>query len=202
MADDLEDRPAAATVVSTEPLGRGTFFRYERYHLTLDGVKIDRDTMRVGRVVLILPVDLERDEVVLIRQFRMGAQLALGLGDMIEIPGGRVEAGEELASAAARECQEEIGTAPRALVPIFDLMPSAGSTDEHMFFYLGLVDASQVADRAGAAHEQEDTRPLRVKVDRAIEAVRAGRMHYGAAVFALQWLALNRGRLAAIAAGR
>ena len=65
-----------------------------------------------------------------------------------------------------------------------------------MFFFLGVVDASKVPERAGAAHEQEDTRPLRVPIDRALEALEAGELHYGAAVLGLQWLALNRDRLA------
>jgi ADP-ribose pyrophosphatase len=68
-----------------------------------------------------------------------------------------------------------------------------------MFFLLGVVDSSKVLERAGAAHEQEDTRPLRVSIERALEALKAAELHYGAAVFALQWLALNRGRLREIA---
>jgi ADP-ribose pyrophosphatase len=69
-----------------------------------------------------------------------------------------------------------------------------------MFFFLGVVDSSKVPDRAGAAHEQEDTRPLCVPIERALEALKAGGLHYGAAVIALQWLALNRGRVREIAA--
>jgi ADP-ribose pyrophosphatase len=67
-----------------------------------------------------------------------------------------------------------------------------------MFFYLATVDAAKVPERAGAAHEQEDTRPLRVPIDRALAALSKGRLHYGAAVVSLQWLALNRPRLAEI----
>ena len=81
------------------------------------------------------------------------------------------------------------------LMPIFDVMPSVGSSDEHMFLFLGLVDASKVPERAGAAHEQEDTRPLRVPIARAVEALASGKLHYGAATLGLQWLALNRGHL-------
>ncbi|MEA2980479.1 MAG: ADP-ribose pyrophosphatase [Alphaproteobacteria bacterium] len=191
---DLSD--AAVEVELSEPENRGGgFYRYERYRITLDGATLERDAVRVGRVVVILALDLERDEVVLIRQFRLGAHLALGKGDMVEVPAGRVESGEDVADAARRECQEEIGVVPNRLVPIFDVMPSAGMSDEHMFFFLGTVDASKVPERAGAAHEHEDTRPLRVPIDHALEAAAAGKLHYGAALLGLQWLALNRDRL-------
>ena len=167
--------------------------------MKLDGATLERDVVRIGRVVVILPVDLDRDEVVLIRQFRLGAHLALGKGDLVEVPAGRVERGEDVADAARRECQEETGVVPQVLVPLFDLMPSPGSSDEHMFFFLGVVDSSKVLERAGAAHEQEHTRPLRVPIERALEALKAGELHYGAAVLALQWLAVNRTRLREVA---
>ena len=191
---DLSDAAVEIELLGPENRGGG-FYRYERYRITLDGATIERDAVRVGRVVVILPVDLERDEIVLIRQFRLGAHLALGKGDMVEVPAGRVERSEDVADAARRECQEEIGVAPDALVPIFELMPSPGMSDEHMLFFLGTVDATKVPDRAGAAHEQENTRPLRVPIDRALEALKSGKLHYGAAVIGLQWLALNRDRL-------
>lgn len=191
---ELVDSAADVELSGPEDRGGG-FYRYERYKIALDGTAAERDCVRIGRVVVILPVDLERDEIVLIRQFRLGAHLALGLGDVVEVPAGRVERGEDVAVAASRECQEEIGVTPRKLVPLFDLMPSAGSSDEHMFFFLGVVDASKVPERAGASHEQEDTRPFCVPISRALEALHGGGLHYGAAVTGLQWLALNRGRL-------
>jgi ADP-ribose pyrophosphatase len=198
--DDPDLSDAAVTVELSGPESRGGgIYRYERYRVALNGTSLERDVVRIGRVVVIVPVDLDRDEVVLIRQFRLGAHLALGLGDLVELPAGRVEHGEDIADAARRECREEIGVAPQTLVPIFEVMPSAGSSDEHMFFFLGVVDASKVPERAGAVHEQEETRPLRVPTRQALEALAAGKLHYGAAVLGLQWLALNRGRLREIA---
>jgi ADP-ribose pyrophosphatase len=197
-AEDLSDSAVEVELTGPEKRGGG-FYGYDRYGVKLDGAAFERDVVRIGRVVVILLVDLDRDEVVLIRQFRLGAHLALDKGDVVEVPAGRVERGEDVADAARRECQEETGLVPEVLVPVFDLMPSAGSSDEHMFFFLGTVDASKVLERAGAAHEQEDTRPLRVSIDRALEALKAGKLHYGAAVLALQWLALNRGRLREVA---
>jgi ADP-ribose pyrophosphatase len=195
---DLSDAAVEVTLAGPEPRGGG-FYGYDRYRVSVDGAEVQRDVLRVGRVVVIVPVDLSRDEIVLIRQFRLGAQLALGLGDVVEVPAGRVERDEDVTAAARRECQEEIGVLPDTLVPIFDLMPSAGSSDEHMFFFLATVDASKVPERAGAADEHEHIRPLRVSIDRALAALSKGGLHYGAAVVSLQWLALNRLRLAEIA---
>ena len=197
---ELADAAAEVSLAGPEPRGGG-YFGYDRYKVAIDGRVVERDVLRVGRVVVIVPIDLKRDEIVLIRQFRLGAQLSLGLGDVVEVPAGRVERGEDVTAAARRECLEEIGVTPEQLVPIFELMPSAGSSDEHMFFYLATVDAARVPERAGAAHEQEDTRPMRVPIDRALAALASGGLHYGAAVLSLQWIALNRARLSDIAQG-
>jgi ADP-ribose pyrophosphatase len=195
MADpDLRDGSVEVALTGPQDRGGG-IYRYERYRVGIDGRTIERDVVRVGPVVVILTVDLDRDELVLIRQFRLGAQLALGTGELVELPAGRVERGEEIIEAARRECMEEIGIEPRSLVPIFSVMPSPGMSDEHMHFFLGVVDAAQVPERAGAAHEHEDTRPLRVSIDRALAALQANDLRYGAAVLGLQWLALNRDRL-------
>ncbi|MEA2947032.1 MAG: ADP-ribose pyrophosphatase, partial [Alphaproteobacteria bacterium] len=108
----LNDVPAEVSLSAPELLGKG-FRTYQRYRYTLPGddpglEPHTHDLVRFGRIVGVLPVDLERDEVVLIRQFRLPAQLANGNGEMVEIVAGHVEAGEELPDAAHRECLEEI----------------------------------------------------------------------------------------------
>ena len=191
---DIAD--AEADVVLSAPESRGGgFHRYERYRVTMDGLTFERDTLRVGKVAVILPLDLDRGEIVLIRQFRLGAHLALGKGDLVEVPAGHIDRGEEPLVAARRECEEETGVTPHTVLPIFELMPSPGASDEHMFFFLALLDSSKLPARAGLKDEHEDTRPFRVPIDQFIEALRSGKLHYGAAVIALQWLALNRDRL-------
>lgn len=193
---------SAADVVLDGPEDRGGGkYRYQRYRVTAGGKAVGRDVVRVGPVVVVIPVDLNRDEVVMLGQFRLGAHLAIGRGEQVELPAGHVEAGEAAIEAARRECLEEIGVAPDVLVPLFGMLPSPGMSDEHQTFFLGVVDAAKAADRAGAAHEHEDTRPFRVPIGRAIDALAQGGMQYGATVLGLQWLALNRARLAEIARG-
>ncbi len=193
------------SVSPPELLGKG-FREYQRFRYTLPGDDPQRDTrthdlLRFGRIVAVLPVDLDRDEVILIRQFRLAAQLAFGKGDLVEIVAGHVEANEELAQAAHRECLEEIGVAPSALTQLFTYLPTPGASDERITLFLGIVDAAQVPARAGAAAEREETAPLRVPIDAALAALAGGTMQNGLLVLALQWLALNRSRLAEIARG-
>jgi ADP-ribose pyrophosphatase len=201
----LADLAVEVAVSAPELLGKG-FGEYQRFRCTLPGddLKGDprtHDLLRYGRIVAVLPVDLARDEVVLIRQFRLPAHFAVGKGDMVEIVAGHVEPHERLAEAAHRECLEEIGVAPSALAELFTYVPTPGASDEAVTLFLGLVDASQVPERAGAAAEREETIPLRVSIDAALAALGEGAMHNGLLVLALQWLALNRGRMGEIARG-
>src|SRR5438477_10017594 len=100
MDDALADHPADVLLGEPQLLGCG-FYRYEQYQVALPGGQArSRDVVRVGRVVVILAIDLARDEIVLIREFRLGAHLATGEGDVVEVPAGRVEGDEPLAEAA------------------------------------------------------------------------------------------------------
>ena len=201
----LADSVADATVSPPKVFGGG-FHRLERFSLSLrlqDGQIIDsvRDVLHVGKVTAVLPIDLACGELVLIRQFRLPAHLATGAGELTEIVAGHVEAGETPAEAGMRECVEEIGVRPSALYPMLDFIPVPGSSDEHGFMFLGLVDATRVPSRAGAAHEKEATRPMRVPIETALAALEQRRLRNGFCILALQWLALNRARLDTIVAG-
>lgn len=195
--ETIADQPASVEVSKPELLARA-FRNYERFELVLHragetSLSQQRDVIRAGDVVGVLAVDAARDEVVLIRQFRLAAHLANGNGDMIEIVAGRVDPGEEPRAAARRECLEEIGLKPHSLVELFDFLPTPGLTDERIILFIGLVDAEKLPPRAGLVHEDEDTRPMRVTIDDALEALRLGQIKNALTITALQWLAINRG---------
>jgi ADP-ribose pyrophosphatase len=180
-------------------LARG-YLPYERYNITFvspDGQRVDhtRDVLRAGRVVGVLPIDVERDEVVLIQQFRLASHLATGKGNSIEIVAGYIEDDEPPAAAARRECLEEIGVSPRELLELFSFLPAPGTSDELATLFLAAVDASKVPEFAGYAAESEHTRPLRFSIDSALAALAKGTICNGYLILALQWLALNRRRL-------
>jgi ADP-ribose pyrophosphatase len=196
---ELADLAADITLSAPELLAHG-YRDYQRYRLTLKGeghapLPQTRDVLHGGKVVAVLPVDLARNEIVLIRQFRLPAQLANGRGDLIEIVAGRVESNETLIDAARRECREEIGVAPIALVELFSYLTTPGITDEEVTVFLAAVDAARVPERSGAAAEGEQVVTIRASIDDAIAALPKNAMRNGPLLIALQWLALNRGRL-------
>ncbi len=199
----LADSGVAVSLSGPEVLGKG-FREYHRYRYTLAGDDPARDArthdlIRFGHIVGVLPVDIIRGEVVLIRQFRLAAHLANGKGELVEIVAGHVEPGEEASEAAHRECIEEIGVAPSRLTELFTYFPTPGASDERITLFLGLVDAAKVPDRAGSAAEREETLPFRVSIDAALAALSSDAMHNGLLVLALHWLALNRSRLKEVA---
>ncbi|MFZ1680966.1 MAG: NUDIX domain-containing protein, partial [Rhizobiaceae bacterium] len=74
---------------------------YDVRHRDGEGIWVTtrRELLLGGRAVGILAYDPARDLIVLIRQYRLAAQLATGRGELVELPAGGVEAGEDPADA-------------------------------------------------------------------------------------------------------
>ncbi|MFA6265685.1 MAG: NUDIX hydrolase [Pseudolabrys sp.] len=199
IVDKIVDLPADADIGEPEILAKG-YRDLLRYHVTLRGphhapIQQQRDVIVSTGTVAVLPIDLQRDEIVLIRQFRLAAHLANGAGEMIEIVAGGVDAGEDAATAARRECREEIGVEPTALAEIMTFMTTPGIAVESVVLFVAAIDASRVPSRSGLAGEGEQIETLRVPIDRALRIVDGGGVRNGPMILALQWLALNRARL-------
>jgi ADP-ribose pyrophosphatase len=198
MGGPIADGRAQIVVPAPQLLAKG-FRPYERFRVAQAGEDTQtRDVLRVGPVAAVLPIDVSRDEVVLVRQFRLPAHLATGKGDLVEIVAGHVEAGEGPIAAARRECAEEIGIEPSPLIELFTYLTSPGISDEAITLFLGVVDASRLPRRAGLAAEHERIEIVRAPIDAALAALAAGAVHNGPLIIALQWLAINRARLCEI----
>jgi ADP-ribose pyrophosphatase len=204
MEDDNEiaDRPADVVLSSPHLLAKG-YRDYWRYQVAIEGaggarVKQQRDVILAGKVVAVLPLDLARDEIVLLRQFRLTAHLANGNGDLVEIVAGRLEPHETLAEAARRECREEIGVEPSVLVELFSYLTTPGLTDEEVTIFLAAVDAGEVHEGAHRAPDGEELQVFRARIDAALASLERGTLRGSPAIIALQWLALNRGRIATL----
>jgi ADP-ribose diphosphatase len=197
---DLSDLPADVSVARPKILARA-YRDYHRYGMTVASgdhrpVTQERDVLMAGKVVLVIPVDVVHQKIVMIRQFRLPAHLANGRGDLVEFVAGRVEAGETLAEAASRECKEEIGVAPGKIVEVFTYLSTPGVTDEEVTIFLAAVDSTQAHEGPLVAPDGEQLFVYLVSIDEAVAALDRNAMRAGHLVIGLQWLALNRNRLA------
>jgi ADP-ribose pyrophosphatase len=180
------------------------YFRIDRYRLRhrrhgggwTD--EVSREVFERGHVAAVLPYDPERDAVVLIEQFRIGAYAA---GEpqcwLTEIVAGVIEDGEEPDAVARREMLEETGCTLSALQPIGKYLVSPGGTSESVRLYLGRIDSRTAAGLHGVKDEAEDIRVLVKPYAEVESAVREGLFTNAATLIALQWLALNRDRVRA-----
>ncbi len=109
---------------------RGRIFTVEQGDVVLPhGRVVAMDIVRHRGSVVMVPQP-GPGQVILIRQFRYA------IGRWIwELPAGSLEAGEQPAKAARRECEEEIGWHPRTLTRLGLYYPTPGFCDERMVFF-------------------------------------------------------------------
>lgn len=153
--------------------------------------------LRRGGVVAVLPYDPQRDQVVLIEQFRVGALARQHNPWLLETIAGVVEPGETSAEVAHRESQEEAGCALLALEKISDYYSTPGGTSEKVVLYCARTDTSAVGGIHGLAEEGEDIKTHALDRSEAMSMLARGDINTAPAIIALQWLALNYQRLQA-----
>jgi len=189
------DRSCSVVLSEAERLGAG-FRSFDRFMVAKpdrngDPATFEREVLKSGVVVGVLPVDFQRQQVVLTRQFRLGGHLALDRGDMIEIVAGRVDPGESPEDAARRECYEEIGISPLKLTRLIAFTPAPALSDEFMILFLAHVNAGNIPAWAGNPCENEEIAVICHTIAEAIGMLKAGLLHSGPTIIALQWLIHN-----------
>lgn len=118
--------------IAKEEIHKGKIFSLWGGQVSLDnGETAVREYIRHSGGVAIVPV--VDHSVVLIRQFRIAIDR-----ELIELPAGRLEPGEEPIACARRELEEEIGYRPKELIPLASYFSSVGFTDERMYIFLAL----------------------------------------------------------------
>ncbi|MCP1453909.1 MULTISPECIES: NUDIX domain-containing protein [Pseudomonas] len=197
MTDFANAAPSTVDIVKRESCFQG-FYKLDRVHLRHElfaggmSREISRELFVRHDAVCVLPYDPQRDEVVLIEQFRVGAMDKGANPWLVELVAGLIDKDEQPEEVAHREAQEEAGLAFAALWPMTKYFPSPGGSDEFVHLYLGRCDSVGAGGLHGLEEEAED---IRVKVwafEDALQAVRDGRICNAASIIALQWLALNR----------
>jgi ADP-ribose pyrophosphatase len=134
-----------------------------------NGRTVTLDMVRHPGSVVLLPMPDEA-HVVLIRQYRYALDRWIW-----ELPAGSLDAGEDPAAAAARECAEEIGLIPGRVDFVGAWYPTPGFCTEVMNYYrLGGLREPGPGDPPAHKDDDEDIRVHVFTLDEARAMVRRG----------------------------
>jgi len=132
-------------ILRSEEIYKGPVFGVRRDDvLEPGGLRTTREVITHPGSVVVLPL-LSDERVLLIRQYRHATRMFLW-----ELVAGRIDPGESVRQAAARELLEETGYTAQRFRVFLDLFPTPGFLEERMYILL----AEKLS--AGKAQPEED----------------------------------------------
>jgi ADP-ribose pyrophosphatase len=136
------------------------------------GVRATREVITHPGSVVVLPV-LADGRIVMIRQYRHAARRYLW-----ELVAGRIDEGETVKEAAARELKEETGYVAKRYFEFLDFFPTPGFLEERMHILLaeGL--------KAGKAEPEEDEKIIShaYRVEELKQMIKAAKLRDGKSI--------------------
>ncbi|WP_207462255.1 NUDIX domain-containing protein [Azospirillum sp. SYSU D00513] len=169
---------------------------YRLRHKKFDGSWSDvlppREVCERGDAVGVLLYDPDKDAVVLIEQFRVGAAASGRSAWLTEIVAGVIDEGETPEDVARRESKEEAGCTVQELEKICDYFSSPGALTEYVSVFCGRVDSEGLSQSGGLEEEHEDIRVSVVPSDEAIRLLDENRLQNSVTVIAVGWFARHR----------
>jgi nudix-type nucleoside diphosphatase (YffH/AdpP family) len=150
-----------------------------------------RETYDRGNGATLLPYNLARRTVMLVKQFRYPAYVN-GCDDLlIEAAAGLLD-NESPEKRIRAEAEEEIGYRLRDIRKIFEAYMSPGSVTEKLHFFVGEYQPDmKIGDGGGNADEGEDIEVLELSIDEALAMIADGRIMDAKTIMLLQYAKLH-----------
>ncbi len=171
------------------------FFKMDRYtvkHPFFDGgisKEFTREILERGHASAVLLYDPDKDVVVLIEQFRIGALVAGMDPWLYEVVAGINDEGETPEQVVRREVEEEAGMKVDKLRFISRYLVSPGGTSETIYLFIGTVDSTKAKGVHGLKTENEDILVHVVPFNEALAMAEDGRICNATALLAIYYLA-------------
>lgn len=167
------------TRLDTTLVYEGDFIRVHKDSVQLpDGTASSREYIAHPGAVAVLAL-LDNGNLVLERQFRYAPQR-----EFIELPAGKIDAGEDILHTAQRELLEETGYVACEWTHLATAWPCIGYADERMEYFLarGLIQQEQKLDSG------EFLEVFELSLAEAIEWIRIGKINESKTIVGLFWL--------------
>ena len=152
---------------SKETVFRGKIIDVETMKVSLpDGKITGREIVRHNGGAAIVAID-DNDEVFMVRQYRIAVEK-----ELIEIPAGKIEKGEDPAICAERELREETGYSAGQMRLLTTLYATPGYCSERLYIYL----ATNLTKGHPYRDETEYLRVRKYKLKDLLEMIYEGRI--------------------------
>ena len=133
---------------------------------TADGRKTSREIVEHSDCVAIVAIDGDNN-VLLVNQFRKPVER-----ELLEIPAGGIEPGEDPVATVRRELQEETGYLPRKVERLGGFYSTPGYCTEYLYLYL----ATDLVPSQLRAEDTENIRLVRVPVGQISRLIASGKI--------------------------
>lgn len=151
-----------------------------------------RETYDHGHAAAVLPFDPDRRTLLLARQFRFAAFVDGVAEPLLEACAGLLD-GDDAATCAGREAEEELGYRVHDLRLVFEPYCSPGSLIERVAcFSARYSPADRISEGGGHAGEGEDIEVVEMPLDDAAMAIRDGRIIDAKTILLIQHLLLEQ----------
>ena len=133
---------------------------------TASGRQTTREIVEHADCVAIVAVDAE-DNALLFKQFRKPVEK-----ELLEIPAGGIDAGEDAEAAVIREMREETGFMPQRVERLGGFYSAPGYCTEYLYLYL----ATDLTPSQLYAEDTEDIKVVRAPIKQIPELITSGRI--------------------------
>ena len=131
-----------------------------------DGSETTREIVEHEACIAVVPVDAQ-DNVLFVSQFRKAIER-----ELLEIPAGGIEPGEDAETAVKREMQEETGYLPQKLVKLGGFYSSPGFCTEYLHLYL----ATDLVPNRLVAEDTDEIEVVKVPVSQIRHLLASGKI--------------------------
>jgi ADP-ribose pyrophosphatase len=143
--------------------GRAVKLRVDTVEMP-SGRKTTREIVEHGECVAVVPIDAEGN-VLLVSQFRKAIEK-----ELLEIPAGGIESGEDPVTTVRRELREEIGYLPRKVDRLGGFYSTPGYCTEYLYLYL----ATDLVPSQLHAEDTDNISLVRVPVSQVLSLITSG----------------------------
>ena len=165
-----------AKTISSEVVfnGRAVKLRIDTIQMP-DGRQTTREIIEHSACIAVVAID-EKNKVLLVSQYREAVEK-----ELLEIPAGGIDPGEDAETAVKREMQEETGYLPQKLKNLGGYYLAPGYSTEYLHLYL----ASDLAPSRLVAEDTEGIKLVRVPISQIRMLLTSGKITDGKSIAGL-----------------